>query len=43
MAAPYYYGATISSLAVIGTVASLLKSVYLMLDFVGIVGVIYIS
>lgn len=39
----YYYGATIISLTLIGFVASILKSVYLMLDFVGVVGVIFIS
>ena len=39
----YYYFSTIISLIVIGTIASVLDSVYLMLDFVGIVGVIFIS
>ena len=39
----YYYFSTILSLIVIATVASILDSVYLMLDFVGIVGVIFIS
>ena len=39
----YYYFSTILSLVVIATIASVLDSVYLMLDFVGIVGVIFIS
>ena len=39
----YYYIATILSLIIIGFIASILDSVYLMLDFVGVVGVIYIS
>ena len=39
----YYYISTILSLIIIATIASVLDSVYLMLDFVGIVGVIFIS
>jgi len=39
----HYYASTILGLTAICTIASTLKSVYLMLDFVGVVGVIFIS
>jgi len=39
----YYYISTIVSLIIIGTIPSILDSVFLMLDFVGVVGVIFIS